>query len=152
MNRTILAAASFAAISHGSTFGQVAEGCALSKDRSGIPWTAPFTDAQTKAAKENRLLMVKPIAFGTDSGPPARFQGYFEHMETELMAAAGLSPRQILRSDTGGAAACVGLDEVGTIEPGKWADLVVLTADPLRDIANLRTIDSVWIAANRVAS
>ncbi len=93
-----------------------------------------------------------PIAFGTDSGPPARFQGYFEHMETELMAEAGLTPEQILRSATGVAAACVGLDDVGTIEPGKWADMVVLTADPLANIANLRTIESVWVAGNRVAS
>ncbi|HJO04908.1 MAG TPA: amidohydrolase family protein [Acidobacteriota bacterium] len=90
------------------------------------------------------------IAFGTDSGPPARFQGYFEHMETELMAEAGLSPRQILRSATGDAAACVGLDDVGTIETGKWADMVVLSADPMVELANLRAIESVWIAGNRM--
>jgi imidazolonepropionase-like amidohydrolase len=40
--------------------------------------------------------------------------------------------------------------EVGTLETGKWADLVVLTADPLADIKNTRAIDSVWIAGNRV--
>lgn len=117
--------------------------------------TAPRYKEALRMAQANLKALADAgvaIAFGTDSGPPARFQGYFEHMETELMAAAGLSPQQILRSATGVAAACVGLDEVGTIEPGKWADLVVLTADPLRDIANLRTIDSVWIAANRVAS
>ena len=90
------------------------------------------------------------IAFGTDSGPPARFQGYFEHMETELMAEAGLSPRQSLRSATGDAAACVGLDDVGTIETGKWADMVVLSADPMVELANLRAIESVWIAGNRM--
>ena len=38
------------------------------------------------------------IAFGTDSGPPARFQGYFEHLELELMAKAGLSPNEIIVS------------------------------------------------------
>ena len=42
-----------------------------------------------------------PIAFGTDSGPLGRFQGYFEHMEMGLMAEAGLTPEQILRSATG---------------------------------------------------
>ena len=90
------------------------------------------------------------IAFGTDSGPPARFQGYFEHMELELMADAGLSPRQILLSATRDAAACLGLDDLGTLEVGKWADFVVLDADPLADITNSRSIRSVWIAGNRV--
>ena len=90
------------------------------------------------------------IAFGTDSGPPARFQGYFEHLELELMAEAGLSPAQILRSATGDAAACIDRNDVGALVPGRWADLVVLDANPLDDIANTRQIDSVWIAGNRV--
>jgi imidazolonepropionase-like amidohydrolase len=92
------------------------------------------------------------IAMGTDTGPPARFQGYFEQLELEMMAKAGLTPRQVLASATRDAARCMKLDtEVGTIEPGKWADLVVLTADPLADIKNTRAIDSVWIAGNQVA-
>ncbi len=90
------------------------------------------------------------IAFGTDTGPPARFQGYFEHMEATLMAEAGLTPKQILMSATGDAARCLGFDELGTLESGKWADFIVLNENPLDDIENLRTIDSVWIAANRV--
>lgn len=90
------------------------------------------------------------IAFGTDTGPVARFQGYFEHMELALMADAGLNPMQILVSATGDAARCLGLDDVGTLERGKWADFVVLTEDPLADILNSRSIESVWIAGNRV--
>lgn len=92
-----------------------------------------------------------PIAFGTDSGPPARFQGYFEHLEMELMAKAGLSPMEILVSATGQAARCLQLDgQLGSLEPGKWADLVILNEDPLEDIRNARAIHSVWIAGNRV--
>ncbi|HZS05490.1 MAG TPA: amidohydrolase family protein [Blastocatellia bacterium] len=91
------------------------------------------------------------IAFGTDSGPPARFQGYFEHMELELMAKAGLTPMQILLSATRDAARCMGLaDRIGTLEPGKRADLLVLGANPLTDITRTRTVESVWIAGNRV--
>ncbi|MFB3070183.1 MAG: amidohydrolase family protein [Gemmatimonadales bacterium] len=90
------------------------------------------------------------IAFGTDAGPRARFQGYFEHMELTLMAEAGLTPMEILVSATGNAAACLGLEDVGTLEAGKWADFVVLTDNPLDDINNSRTIESVWIAGNRV--
>jgi imidazolonepropionase-like amidohydrolase len=40
--------------------------------------------------------------------------------------------------------------ELGTLEPGKWADFVVLDANPLTDIANVRRISSVWLAGNRV--
>jgi imidazolonepropionase-like amidohydrolase len=91
------------------------------------------------------------IAMGTDTGPPARFQGYFELMELEMMAKAGLTPRQVLASATRDAAKCMKLDgELGTLEPNKWADFVALDADPLADIANVRKIDSVWIAGNRV--
>jgi imidazolonepropionase-like amidohydrolase len=90
------------------------------------------------------------IAFGTDTGPAARFQGYFEHMELSMMADAGLSPEQILRSATGDAARCLGLDEAGTLEEGNWADFIVLSEDPLIDIENMRSIDSVWISGNRV--
>ena len=92
------------------------------------------------------------IAMGTDSGAPAgRFQGYFELMEMEMMAKAGLTPRQVLASATRDAARCMKLDqELGTLEPNKWADFVALDADPLADISNVKKIDSVWIAGNRV--
>ena len=88
---------------------------------------------------------------GTDTGPPARFQGYFELMELEMMAKAGLTPAKVLASATRDAARCMKLDrEVGTLEANKWADFVVLDADPLDDVSNVRKIDSVWIAGTRV--
>ena len=91
------------------------------------------------------------IAMGTDTGPPARFQGYFELMELEMMAKAGLTPRQVLASATRDAARCMKLDaELGTLEPNKWADFVALDADPLADISNVKKINAVWIAGNRV--
>ena len=92
------------------------------------------------------------IAMGTDTGPPARFQGYFELMELELMAKAGLTPAKVLASATRDAARCMKLDrEVGTLEPNKWADFVVLDADPLADISNVKKISAVYIAGNSVA-
>jgi len=90
------------------------------------------------------------IAFGTDTGPPGRFQGFFEHMELSLMASAGLSPMQILSSATGDAAEAIGREDIGTLEPGNWADFLVLTEDPLLDIRNTRSIETVWIAGNMV--
>ena len=91
-----------------------------------------------------------PIAMGTDTGPAGRFQGYFEHMELELMADAGLTPMEILIAATAQPAKTHKLEGVGTLVAGKWADLVVLTRNPLEDIRNTRTIESVWIAGNRV--
>jgi len=90
------------------------------------------------------------VGFGTDTGPPARFSGYFDHWETELMAEAGMSPAEIIRSATGGAAEYLGAKDLGTLEKGKWADMVVLAANPLDNIRNTRSIESVWIAGNRV--
>jgi len=106
----------------------------------------PLALANLKALADGGVT----IAMGTDSGPPARFQGYFEHLELELMAEAGLTSMQILVASTGDAARCIGRDDLGTLEAGKLADLVVLTEDPLRDITNTRTIESVWISGNRV--
>lgn len=87
------------------------------------------------------------FGYGTDTGPPARFSGYFEHWEMELMAQAGLTPMQIIQSFSANAAEFLGKsNELGTLTKGHWADLVVLTKNPLADIKNARSIDTVWIA------
>ena len=95
-----------------------------------------------------------PIAMGTDSGAegnPGRWQGYFEHVEMEMMAKAGMSPMQVIVAATGGAARVTKVDpKIGTIEPGKWADLLVLNANPLDDIRNTRQIHSVWVGGQRI--
>lgn len=91
------------------------------------------------------------IAMGTDSGAfPERFEGYFEHLEMELMADAGLTPAQVLRAATVDAARAMRLDDVGRLATGAWADFVVLDRDPLADVRNTRAISSVWIAGNQV--
>ena len=92
-----------------------------------------------------------PVVMGTDTGPPYRFQGYFEHLELEYMTRAGLTPMQVLVAATSTAARCLHAeDQFGTLQPGKWADLIVLPANPLDDIRNTRKLESVWIAGNRV--
>jgi imidazolonepropionase-like amidohydrolase len=92
-----------------------------------------------------------PIAMGTDTGPPQRFQGYFEHLELEYMVKAGMTPMQALLASTSTAARCLkAADQFGTLEKGKWADLLVLSGNPLDDVRNTRKLDSVWIAGNLV--
>jgi imidazolonepropionase-like amidohydrolase len=88
--------------------------------------------------------------FGTDTGPPGRFPGYFEQWELELMTQAGLTPMQAIVAATGSAAQFLGAKELGTLEAGKWADLVVLDRSPLQDIKNTRAIHAVYIAGNLV--
>jgi len=93
------------------------------------------------------------IAAGTDSGGgPGLFQGYFEHLELEYETKAGLTPMQAIVSATSGAAKALNISkQVGTLEKGKWADFLLLSANPLDDIRNTRSIESVWIGGVRVA-
>ena len=58
----------------------------------------------------------------------------------ELMAQAGLTPMQVIVAATGSAAQFLGTKELGTLEPGRWADLIVLDRNPLQDIRNTRAI------------
>jgi cytosine/adenosine deaminase-related metal-dependent hydrolase len=63
------------------------------------------------------------------------------HMELEQLVASGLTPLQAIHAGTGSAARILGADkDLGTIEVGKWADLVLLDGDPLADIRNTRRI------------
>ena len=108
---------------------------------------------QLPLAKENLVSIHESavdIVFGTDSGMPARFPGYFEHKEMVMMEEAGLEPLDILYSATGGAAECMGLEGVGTFERGDYADIIVMEENPLDDIENTQTLREVWIAGNRV--
>ncbi len=93
------------------------------------------------------------IAMGTDTGTNlGQWQGYFEHVELEYMVKAGLTPMQTLVAATGGAAKVMKLDQLGTVQKGKWADLLVLNANPLTDIKNTRQIHSIWIAGRQLTN
>jgi imidazolonepropionase-like amidohydrolase len=87
---------------------------------------------------------------GTDSGPTARFPGYFAHWELELMVKAGVTPLQALTAATGRNAEFLGAKDIGTVQAGKWADLLVLDKNPVADIRNTRAIHEVFIAGRKV--
>ena len=107
----------------------------------------PVAQRNLKKAVDAGLTVV----MGTDTGPfPERFQGYFEHVELEMMVQSGLTPAQALKSATGDAARGLKMKDVGMLAPGQWADMIVLDADPRRDIKNTRTINAVYVAGNVV--
>jgi len=102
--------------------------------------------AQLALAKHNTKRLADggvPIAVGSGSDP---------YREMDLLVEAGLSPAEVLLAATrNGAAALHVLDQVGAIEPGKRADLLLLLANPLEDIRNLRKSERVmreglWVA------
>lgn len=95
------------------------------------------------------------LGMGTDAGgrrSDGNWSGFHDHVELELYVKAGLTPMQTLVAATQGSARVMAVDrQLGTLEPGKWADMLVLSANPLTDIRNTRQIESVWIAGHRLA-
>ena len=90
------------------------------------------------------------MAYGTDAGvfPHGQNARQFPHMLN-----GGLTPMQALVSATSGAAQAIHINQqTGSLEKGKWADFLVLNANPLDDIRNTRNIDSVWIGGVQVAT
>ncbi|MBI4513917.1 MAG: amidohydrolase family protein [Gemmatimonadetes bacterium] len=84
------------------------------------------------------------IAVGTDAGNPGTFHGPSIYREMELLQEAGLAPMDVLVAATRNAARAMGRGgEIGTIESGKRADFVILDADPIADIRNVRRVHSV---------
>ncbi len=130
---------------------------------AGIPgWMVE----QNRDESENSILSLKRaiaagvrIALGTDAGGPLNRHGENAD-ELVYMVEAGMSPMQAIVAATRTAAECIGLaDRVGTLEPGKLADLLVVSGDPLADIAvltNPQAIDLVFkggvVVAGREAS
>lgn len=91
------------------------------------------------------------IAMGTDSGASAeRFQGFFEHLEMQMMAESGLTPVQVLRSATADAARAARHKDLGTIAPGSWADFAVFSRNPAESIANTKSLSAVYVRGNPV--
>jgi imidazolonepropionase-like amidohydrolase len=81
------------------------------------------------------------LTTGSDTPNPWVIPGKSLHQEMALLASAGISPSEVIGMATRNGAESLGLlDEIGTVEIGKRADLVVLSADPLKDIRNTRSV------------
>ena len=104
-------------------------------------------------AMDNYEAMVKAgvkTGMGTDSGPNGRFPGFNAHEEMQMEVMAGRTPMDAIKSATSDNAAWLGDKTIGSIETGKWADLLVLDDDPLADIRNTKSISAVYVAGNSV--
>jgi imidazolonepropionase-like amidohydrolase len=93
------------------------------------------------------------VALGTDSGGAIdRFfiQGHSEHREMELMVQAGMTPMQVIQSFSKGASEALGIEkQFGVLAKGKAADLLVLEKNPLDNIANMRSIQSIYLGGKQ---
>ena len=97
------------------------------------------------AMLQNAIHLGVNIALGTDQFPFEPNDGTTATIaEAELYVKAGMTPLQALRTATVNSAQMIGMDkDIGALEPGKYADVVAVTADPLKDIHALRTIGLV---------
>lgn len=111
------------------------------------PTTYAFMRQQIQTIRSNTKKVFDagiPVVMGTDTGVPGVQLGLSSQMELVLYVESGLTPLQALQTATINAARVFGKDkELGTIEPGKLADLVILDADPLADMKNIRMVNRV---------
>jgi imidazolonepropionase-like amidohydrolase len=122
-------------------------------DVRGLIARAGWTEddfAAFRRSRTNQDLFVRLFAAaggrlvtGTDAAHQMLVPGYSDHRELELLVRAGLTPREALRAATRNAAVLIGVDSLGLLAPGKVADLLILSKDPLEDIRNTRAITAV---------
>jgi imidazolonepropionase-like amidohydrolase len=92
------------------------------------------------SVKEAHAAGVK-VALGTDTNNPRVYPGYSVHRELETLVELGLTPHEALVAATRTPAEMLGREhDLGTIEVGKHADLIILEHNPLDDIRNTRSI------------
>ena len=104
-------------------------------------------DALRRTMAENLVIARRSgivVVTGTDAGNPLTLHGPAIHAEMEAMQRAGMKPADVLVASTRDAARAMGrLADLGTIEKGKSADLLIVLRDPRQDISNLRALQCV---------
>lgn len=118
--------------------------------------TADFAEARAAQARFRELVRTLdregvPIIGGTDTPAPWVLPGAGLTHELELLVDAGLTPMSAIQAATGRAAKVLRREsDVGTVQPGRYADLLILDADPLSDIHNLRRVNRVFMGGSEL--
>ncbi len=117
--------------------------------QTGCPQGGPLEDRRREFAKFQELAgklyrAGVPLLVGTDAPEPQVSPGFSLHQELEMLVESGLPPAAALKAATMHNAAALRQEErLGAISPGKLADIVLLSANPLADIKNTRRIELV---------
>ncbi len=115
---------------------------ALAKLFSRVRWVDPSQELYPRLAASAGAAQTAGAVIGI--GSHGNYPGIGYHWELYAMAAGGLAPRQVLKMATMGGAETIGrMSDVGSLEPGKFADLLVFQADPLADIHNVDSLRRV---------
>jgi len=127
-------------------------------DRGHLPVSGrPGTDYANAAENLARLVDGgATVLAGTDANDvpghaAAVLHGASMHLELELLARAGMSPRAVLRAATSVPADVFGLADRGRIAPGQRADLLLVAGDPLADVTATRDVRGVWRSGVRLS-
>ena len=126
---------------------------ALAKLFSRVHWVDPSQELYPRLAASAGAAQTAGAVIGI--GSHGNYPGIGYHWELQAMSAGGLTPRQVLKMATMGGAETIGrASDVGSLEIGKFADLLVFDADPLADVRNVGSLKAVmkggrmWTAAD----
>ena len=116
----------------------------LQKGNTNRPEAQQFWAIQGRNLAKMSAAGVR-VVVGTDGNTP-----YAPHVEMADMAAAGMTPAQVIVAATSNGVQFLKMTDTGTIEANKSADFLVLDANPLDDITNTRKISSVYLRGGSV--
>jgi imidazolonepropionase-like amidohydrolase len=107
-------------------------------------------DLQVRNLAKMRAAGIRVVLGSDSAGDPSRTIGWHAIWEVDALGKAGMTPAEVIVASTHLAAETLKMDQLGTVEPGKSADFVVLNANPLENIANTRKIYKVYLRGQEV--